>query len=442
MYKVLIVDDEKEIREGLAGWSWETVGLQAAGCCSHGLEALQFISEHAVDIVMTDIRMPFMDGIELMETLNRQYPFISVVILSGYSDFDYAQKAIRNGAADYLLKPVQFSVLERSMKELVHRFEERKQTEYRISVLKRKAEMLSHLLREDFLCRLFQYEMTEEDIEQGCSEGEVLLNGLSFTVALYRLNRLASPNLRISERELRLLTFSLDNILRDLWDRKGFGYHVVDKRTAEFCLLSVHPEANQEFTAIVRQLEKYVGLFRSTFSVGIGQTVRQPSEIHQSFRSAEQALRKHHETSLASFDHQPHLSIAAPPASDTRQGSPNVPAGNGNQNSILLVKAKKYIQNHYHRSLTLKEVADHVYVSPGYLSALFKEAGETYLKYLTSLRMQKAMELLSETNIKVYEVVEMVGYSDPAYFSELFKKHTGKLPNEFRGKSKQREERS
>ena len=115
MYKLLIVDDEKEIREGLAKWSWDAVGIEVAGCCSHGLEALQFVEERPVDIVVTDIRMPFMDGIELMTALNARYPFIRVVILSGYSDFEYAQKALKFGAIDYpLLKPLQFQTLARS----------------------------------------------------------------------------------------------------------------------------------------------------------------------------------------------------------------------------------------------------------------------------------------------------------------------------------------
>jgi len=107
------------------------------------------------------------------------------------------------------------------------------------------------------------------------------------------------------------------------------------------------------------------------------------------------------------------------------------------RNSVILVHAKQFILDHYHRSITLREVADHVYISQSHLSALFKEGGETYLKFLTSIRIRKAVELLRETSVKVYEIVEMVGYSDPAYFSEVFKKHTGKSPNEYRGKSKQ-----
>jgi two-component system response regulator YesN len=112
------------------------------------------------------------------------------------------------------------------------------------------------------------------------------------------------------------------------------------------------------------------------------------------------------------------------------------------QNSVILVHAKQYILDHYHRSITLQEVADHVYVSQGHLSALFKETGETYLRFLTSVRMKKATELLRDPFIKVYEVVEKVGYTDPAYFSEVFKKYTGKTPNEFRGKSRQMREES
>ena len=130
---MLIVDDEKEIREGLAKWSWDAVGIEVAGCCSHGLEALQFVEERPVDIVVTDIRMPFMDGIELMTALNARYPFIRVVILSGYSDFEYAQKALKFGAIDYLLKPLQFQTLHDTFAKAMERLREEKQAEFRVS---------------------------------------------------------------------------------------------------------------------------------------------------------------------------------------------------------------------------------------------------------------------------------------------------------------------
>jgi two-component system response regulator YesN len=436
MYKMIIVDDEKEIREGLSSWSWEEIGIEMAGCCAHGLEALQFVTENPVDIVVTDIRMPFMNGTELMENLNRLHPYITVVILSGHSDFEYAETAIRNGAADYLLKPVKFESLARSFGQLIKKLDTQKQAEYRTRILQRKAELLTLVLRDNFLRRLFQSPMCPEDIEQAGSEGEVMLRSESFTVAVFRLDRLSLQKQSVTEREMKLLTFSLDNILHDLWDSEK-GYHFVDKSTGEFYLLSQKHDPHYDFAAILPLLEKYIGLFKSTFSAGIGQTVALPAEIHLSAQSAVHVLNRNPSESSVSLYSEDVFPIEQrrPPTASIYQ-LPMCKREDEGDNAIL-VRAKQYITVHYRRSITLKEVADHVFVSQGHLSALFKETGETYLKFLTAIRIKKAMELIMEARFKVYEVVEMVGYSDPAYFSELFKKYTGKSPNEFRGRSKQ-----
>ena len=106
MYKVLIVEDEKEIANGIKNsLPWAQWGYEISGVCSNGAEALEVIAEEVPDIVLSDIRMPKMDGLELMEYISRDYPHIRMVILSGYNDFEYLQTAIRSGVTEYLLKP-------------------------------------------------------------------------------------------------------------------------------------------------------------------------------------------------------------------------------------------------------------------------------------------------------------------------------------------------
>ncbi|GIP27608.1 DNA-binding response regulator [Paenibacillus sp. J23TS9] len=107
MYKVLVVDDEKNIRDRLANtFPWHEVGFRVIGAASDGLEALQFIREDPPHVVMTDIMMPEMDGLELAKKLQSAYPEIQTIILSAYDDFKYAQEAIRYGIKGYLLKPL------------------------------------------------------------------------------------------------------------------------------------------------------------------------------------------------------------------------------------------------------------------------------------------------------------------------------------------------
>ncbi len=95
MFTILIVDDEAGIRDGLASLNWQTIGYEIAGVGAHGLEALAFMEERPVDVILTDIRMPFMDGIQLLGAVKEKYPFVKVIILSGYDDFEYAKQALK-----------------------------------------------------------------------------------------------------------------------------------------------------------------------------------------------------------------------------------------------------------------------------------------------------------------------------------------------------------
>lgn len=125
MYRLLIVDDEEDIRRGMANSvPWETWGFQVCAQAENGKAAIDIIHKEPVDAVITDIRMPVMDGVELMRYLRENAPSIYVVVLSGYSDFAYMQEAIRNGAAEYLLKPTDIDEFETVFRRLKKRMDE------------------------------------------------------------------------------------------------------------------------------------------------------------------------------------------------------------------------------------------------------------------------------------------------------------------------------
>ncbi len=119
MYKLLIAEDEKIIRNGLAmGIPWETIGFEVVFLAENGQKAIDYIRENPVDVVMLDIKMPILDGLAVAEILNREYPEIKIVILSGYAWFEYAQQAIRCGVSEYLLKPVKNDEILDAMKRI------------------------------------------------------------------------------------------------------------------------------------------------------------------------------------------------------------------------------------------------------------------------------------------------------------------------------------
>lgn len=132
MYKLMIVDDEESIREGMArSIPWREWGFEVTALCENGEEAMEKIRQNPPHVVLSDIRMPKMDGVELMSTLNAQYPQIKVVILSGYSDFEYLNMSIKNRVTEYLLKPTDIDefeeVFERLRTALDKEQQERKQ---------------------------------------------------------------------------------------------------------------------------------------------------------------------------------------------------------------------------------------------------------------------------------------------------------------------------
>ncbi|MCI8404673.1 MAG: response regulator [Clostridia bacterium] len=119
MYKLMIVDDEQSIRRGIAnGIPWNEWGFEVTAQASNGVEALEMIKQSKPDVVLSDIRMPEMDGVELMKRLNSEYPEIKIIILSGYSDFEYLNTAIKNNITEYLLKPTDIDEFEETFKRL------------------------------------------------------------------------------------------------------------------------------------------------------------------------------------------------------------------------------------------------------------------------------------------------------------------------------------
>lgn len=161
MYKLMIVEDEKAIANGIANsLPWEEWGFEISGVLGNGAEALEAIAGEIPDVVLSDIRMPIMDGLELMQHLNRDHPDIRILILSGYNDFEYLQTAIKNGVCEYLLKPTdidEFQLVFKRMKEKLDEDRERKRS-YEEGITLREEKKFNALLK--------GYGYNEEEMEQ------------------------------------------------------------------------------------------------------------------------------------------------------------------------------------------------------------------------------------------------------------------------------------
>lgn len=149
MFKVLIVEDESIIRDGLKNnIAWAELGFTVAGEVENGLRAVEFINRNEVDVILTDIRMPLMDGIALSEYVSTNRPEIKVIILSGHADFNYAQAAIKNDVCEYLLKPLKIDEIERVLKKIANKLEPKLRI---VQQGKTESVMMSHILDNDKL---------------------------------------------------------------------------------------------------------------------------------------------------------------------------------------------------------------------------------------------------------------------------------------------------
>ena len=115
-YKILIADDEAEIRDGMIQkLDWNVLGFEVAASAENGVEALELLEQAKPDVIMTDIKMPFMDGLEFIEKAVEILPTVKIIVFSGFDDFEYAQKAIRLNVEEYLLKPISSAQMTESL---------------------------------------------------------------------------------------------------------------------------------------------------------------------------------------------------------------------------------------------------------------------------------------------------------------------------------------
>jgi two-component system, response regulator YesN len=441
MYKLLIVDDEYFVREGLSRFDWGRLGFEVKGICGNGMSAYKFISENYVDVVITDIKMPIMDGIQLSETLCKQFPSVKIIILSGYDEFDYARACLRNGAIDYLIKPINNTNLIETFTRVREILNTEQKNKNHINLLENRTLHQTKLLRKHYMRDILYKKLSSETLDEICVYSEVLLESECFVVCLMRLDEL-KRNHKIKEKvDWELLLFAVENILSEFWFEKEYGYHWVDENTGDCYLLVTKCGLCWDDSELYRCLEnirkniyKIGGILRSTISIAVGKTVENREDIYLSRKTSEEIMNqiiiddsysRYSQVSIIETDHN---IIEEKPALKKPAFQENSKSG-----KYIVEAALKYVEENYARSITLTTVADNIHVNASYLSYVFKEVtGENFIQYVTRKRLDKACRLLEESVYKVYEIGQLSGYENDKYFNYIFKKHIGKTPYEFR----------
>jgi two-component system response regulator YesN len=187
LYKLMIVDDEFFICDGLMSFHWKELGFEAVSCAYNGEEALEKLENDLVDVIITDIKMPFMDGIELIERVSSQFPKIKIILLTGYKEFEYAKAAIKSGVSEYLLKPVDLNELTTLFVKLKKELDEESRLPHMIELYKKQISESLPLAVEKFLKDIIEEKVYEiEEINEKINLLELNLNYEFYSCTIFQ----------------------------------------------------------------------------------------------------------------------------------------------------------------------------------------------------------------------------------------------------------------
>lgn len=543
MISVFLVEDEIVMREGIRNnINWAQEGYEFVGEAGDGELAYPMIRDLKPDIVITDIRMPFMDGLELSRLIKKNLPKTKIIILSGYDDFQYAREAISIGVTDYLLKPISGAQLLEAISKVSDGIRA-EQDQQRFMERYRKEREENRILEKRVLFRelIAGARSMPEILDKGKGLGINLAAG-AYGIVMFQI-RVREDNQKESEitEAYSESIEKITSILRDKYN-KADGIQVYEQLGGVFVFLVLGRDRQQtsdSMDVLLKELEDIMkdktGL---NYYVGRGIVVDRIREVGRSYESASKAFahRFLYDTSMV-FDGQGQGIKEADSVNINideidigkldrrivtgflRNGNleelghfvedfvENTGKGNfeslifrqyisvdmyftvvsflesigytrdeiterlGNigdkQSSLddtpktekyindilskalemrdkvsdsryssLINSARNYIYEHYNdEDISLNQVAASVNISPNHFSSVFKkETGETFIEFLTTVRMDKAKELLETTDMKASEVGYEVGYRDPHYFSYIFKKTQNITPKQYREK--------
>ena len=174
IYKVLIADDEAEIRDGMIQrLDWGSLGFTVAASAENGVEALELLEQTKPDVIMTDIKMPFMDGLEFIEKAVEMLPTVKIIVFSGFDDFEYAQKAIRLNVEEYLLKPISSVQMSQSLIKLKKKMDKELEERRDIDLLRKNYTESYPIMREQFLSGILERVIPQPQIFQKAEQYQI-----------------------------------------------------------------------------------------------------------------------------------------------------------------------------------------------------------------------------------------------------------------------------
>ena len=287
-YSVLMVDDEQEVTEVIMRkLNWEELGFRVCGSASNGAEALEMAEELQPDVVMTDIKMPYMDGLELSRHLKSLFPDIRIIIFSGFDEFEYAKEAIRLEAEEYLLKPIDSAEVRRVFEKVHKRLDEDRDRRSSVERLEEYYQNSLPLLRENFFMSLMEGHISEEKLRDSLEDYSLKLDGPVYVVSIVHVSASEIPE----GLNPRLLHFSVRELAQDYFEDRWRCY--VFSYRGNILVLS-QLSSQDEISAYTDDCDRFCRLARRSCkaltTVGISRTTTQIREISSVYDGAREAV--------------------------------------------------------------------------------------------------------------------------------------------------------
>lgn len=285
-YRVLLVDDEEELRAGIRRKiDWDSLGFSLCGEAGNGQDALELAEHLNPDVVLTDIKMPFMDGLELCRRLKEQLPAVRLIVFSGFDDFEYARQAIGMNVFEYLLKPINALELSQVLARLHADMDTQRAEQQDVQALRQRYEDSLPLLRGLFYARVLDGQLKPSQISERAARYEISLNGDSWVTARIHVSALGDD-----PDELILLSvqgFFQENFSLSCCDSRWLLYD------DDLALLASFPGTVQIYS-LIHELERVRAMaekvLRLKLTVGIGAPVNDFSQLMRSAQGASSAL--------------------------------------------------------------------------------------------------------------------------------------------------------
>lgn len=531
MSSVLIVDDEQNTIKGLIDHvPWNELGVQKVSTAENGLTALEMIQKEQPDILITDVYMPKMSGLELIEIVSKEFPEIYIVIHSGYDEFDNARQAMKFGVQHFFLKPCTVSEIKAVISDILTKIEvEKKQKKLEENYQKQMGNYFKQS-RESFLREMLVSSYNTINVSPERLDLYNIPENANIAVASLSLIRFSYFNNK-KERTWQLKKFGANNIIKETLEsfmNNDLDIYVVDYSDFTFILIFISKKSKQNLQKISYDVSKqiidnlllYLNL---SLVIGIGNVKNNIYQLVDSYMESQKALEvaeyqeinkvysfnmlkedskefvypfelfkevshminvRDYEQIIDKWDElESYLLVKYKPPILVIQNicfnflslftiSENIKSEQMSRffsqiyeiqspsnvihwtrnllekwiqnltneyrkkhSNQLIYEVKRYVQENYDQKIVLAEIAKSLYVNRNYLSQLFKRVtGESFVQYLNKYRIEKAKEILRDSNYMVYEVSEMVGYQNSTYFSQVFKSITGTSPSEYYSK--------